>query len=171
MSNPKSQPEVLVECRTCGEVYPKTDKYFKIYSVKGRKGFRKRCRACHDAQVEKWQTEHPEDMRNNVRRYQTRKPEVREVYARNRRARERQVESSPFTAEEVLAIYGAVCYLCDTPIDLTLPRSVGTEGWEGGLHLDHLIPLGEGGPNTLRNVRPTHAICNLRRPKKLSKKP
>jgi len=49
------------------------------------------------------------------------------------------------------------------PIDLNAPRRVGIEGWELGLHLDHVIPLSKGGYDTIDNIRPTHGICNIRK--------
>lgn len=123
------------------------------------------CRICHDSQVDKWQQENQEAMRENVRRYQTRRPEIRGIYSRNRRARKLQAVSDHYTEELVIETYGAVCRLCQNPIDLTAPRQPGVDGWEMGLHLDHLIPLSKGGDDTLENIRPTHGICNLRRPK------
>jgi hypothetical protein len=81
-----------------------------------------------------------------------------------RRARLLSVEREPYTASSVLELYGSVCYLCGFEIDLSAPRhaKVGA-GWELGLHIDHVIPLIEKGPDTLSNVRPSHAICNLRK--------
>ncbi|WP_460381691.1 hypothetical protein [Staphylococcus aureus] len=35
----------------------------------------------------------------------------------------------------------AICYLCEVPINLTAPRSARQEGWEYGLHLDHVTPI------------------------------
>ena len=69
--------------------------------------------------------------------------------------------SEPYTLEQVLQEYGAICYLCEEQIDLTLPRKIGTPGWGWGLHLDHVEPISKGGKDCLENVAPTHAICNL----------
>jgi 5-methylcytosine-specific restriction endonuclease McrA len=68
---------------------------------------------------------------------------------------------SPYTLEQVLEEYGSICYLCEKRIDLSAPRKSGVEGWEHGLHLDHVIPLTKGGSDSLSNVAPTHARCNL----------
>lgn len=46
---------------------------------------------------------------------------------------------------------------------LDAPRKVGVNNWELGFHVDHLVPLSKGGSDTLENVRPTHAVCNLRK--------
>ena len=86
------------------------------------------------------------------------------------RARERSKNRSrrakitmPYNELQVIAIYGGDCYLCGLGIDFTAPRKTGIEGWENGLHIDHLVPLAKGGVDTLENVRPTHGLCNLRK--------
>ena len=62
---------------------------------------------------------------------------------------------------EVLLTHGTICHLCDRPIDMVATRKVGYYGWENGLHLDHVIPLSKGGLDTLENVKPAHARCNI----------
>jgi len=32
-----------------------------------------------------------------------------------------------------------------------------------GLHIDHVMPLSKGGPDTLENVRPAHGSCNVKK--------
>jgi 5-methylcytosine-specific restriction endonuclease McrA len=78
-----------------------------------------------------------------------------------RRAAKAGVESIPFTEDELLSLYGTDCHICLEPIDMTAPRLIGRPGWERGLHIDHLVPLAKGGPNTLANCRPSHGRCNL----------
>lgn len=46
---------------------------------------------------------------------------------------------------------------------MTAPRRTNIKGFEFGLHIDHVIPLVKGGSHTLENVRPSHAICNLKK--------
>jgi 5-methylcytosine-specific restriction endonuclease McrA len=58
--------------------------------------------------------------------------------------------------------------VCDVPIDLKVSRRVGIGDWLLGLHIDHLIPIAKGGPDTLDNVRPAHALCNLKKGSKLA---
>jgi 5-methylcytosine-specific restriction endonuclease McrA len=53
-----------------------------------------------------------------------------------------------------------ICALCGYPIDYTLPK-----GSPYSCHIDHIVPLAHGGdPYDPANLRPVHAICNLRRP-------
>ena len=60
-------------------------------------------------------------------------------------------------------MYGSDCHICLNPIDLLAPRQPGIKGWEYGLHIDHVIPLSKGGPDTLGNVRPAHGSCNVKK--------
>ena len=107
------------------------------------------------------------------------RPEVKErlyVYNRTKRAktnksrfaRSSSNKSNYFSVNTVIDAYGSDCHLCDKPIDLTAPRKVGVNGWEMSLHIDHVIPLSKGGDDTLENVRPSHAQCNLNKSAKFS---
>lgn len=65
--------------------------------------------------------------------------------------------------DELTALYGTTCHLCNEEIDMKAPRKVGEPGWERSYHPDHLIPLSKGGENIIENVRPAHAKCNMRK--------
>lgn len=111
---------------------------------------------------------HPEESRARDKENYRKNPETMKKHERKRRAQKAEVENHPYTANDVVAVWGIICYICNQEIDLTAPRhSRGGDGWEKGLHLDHVIPIAVGGPDTIDNVKPTHAICNLRRPKTL----
>ena len=103
----------------------------------------------------------PEVARRKQKKYWAKHPEKAQAFNRKRRARVNNVEHIPYTKEEVLKKYGTDCHICGTPIDLKAPRKAGKTGWEHGLHLDHLIPISKGGPDTIDNVRPAHGVCNL----------
>jgi 5-methylcytosine-specific restriction endonuclease McrA len=80
-----------------------------------------------------------------------------------RRALKLTNEHISYSEEQVLVKYGIDCHVCGHAIDMTAPRRVGVEGWELGLHLDHLVPLSRGGGDLLSNIRPAHGICNLKK--------
>ena len=103
----------------------------------------------------------PNVSRRKQKKYWAKNPEKAQAFNRLRRARVNNVEHIPSTKEEVLKKYGTDCHICGTPIDLKALRKVGKKGWEHGLHLDHLIPISKGGPDTIDNVRPAHGICNI----------
>lgn len=94
-------------------------------------------------------------------------PEVMKISSRNRRARKAKVISEAYTWQEIIQIHGSNCWLCGLPVDLEANRKVGDDGWEVGLHLDHVIPLLINGPDLKWNVQPTHGLCNLMRRRRL----
>ena len=108
-----------------------------------------------------WRSRNIETSRTRNREYYKNNKDQNLIKSARRRARVRGNGITPYTLDQVLDYYGAVCYLCEITIDLTLPRSARQEGWEYGLHLDHVIPISKGGQDCLGNVAPTHAICNL----------
>ena len=91
------------------------------------------------------------------------KPEIARQTVRARRARKKQCISIPYTEKEVLELYGTNCHICTNSINLKTSRRVGYGEWRLGLHIDHIIPIAHKGADILENVRPAHAICNLRR--------
>jgi len=88
-------------------------------------------------------------------------PEIVRANARKRRARKKNNGFEKYTEAQVLELYGNICHLCKKPIDLSLPRKIGSEGWRNSLQIDHVIPLAKGGPDMLANVKPSHAKCNI----------
>ena len=80
---------------------------------------------------------------------------------RRRKARKFNNYTERYTEKQVLEKYGLECYLCGIKIDMYAPRLVGKVGWESGLHIEHVIDIALGGPDTLENVRPSHGLCNL----------
>jgi len=89
--------------------------------------------------------------------------EARQRRARKGRAKRFGVDHDGYTTQDVLDNFGTDCHICNEAIDLTAPRSVGKMGWESGLHIDHVFPISRGGTDTLDNVRPAHAKCNIKK--------
>ena len=80
-----------------------------------------------------------------------------------RRAQKLENGHIPYSETQVLTLYGTACHLCNLPINLEASRKAGIGDWRNGLHMDHVLPISKGGSDTLENVRPTHAACNLRK--------
>jgi len=102
-----------------------------------------------------------ERLRNKA--YRSLHPEAGASRARRRRAREKNVEVSPYTEKQILSLYGVNCHLCYEKINLNASRWIGRGDWEYGLHIDHVVPISKGGGDTLQNVRPSHGICNIKK--------
>jgi hypothetical protein len=97
------------------------------------------------------------------REYSKNHPEIDRNKNRRKRAIKKQNKFEKYTEFQVLEIYGNNCYLCNIPIDMNASRKCGSPGWQYGLHIEHVIDIALGGPDTLDNVRPAHAICNLKK--------
>jgi hypothetical protein len=114
---------------------------------------------------QKYYQKNEERIRARVKKWGEENPELKASYDRKRRAIKYATRSEPYTDSQALEKWGTVCYLCNEEIDMLVSGRPGHEqGWEKGLNLDHVIPLTSGGTDTLDNVRPTHAICNLKKP-------
>jgi hypothetical protein len=92
---------------------------------------------------------------------------IRRRADRKRRALKAGNKAEKYTEKDVLNLYGSNCHICKEPIDLNAPRKSGDPGWEKGLHIDHVIPIVKGGPDTLDNVKPAHGVCNVSKSAKL----
>lgn len=75
-------------------------------------------------------------------------PDIAWAYTYSAAARRAGLEPvvEEFTKADVIRLYGDACVYCD-----------------GGAfeHLDHYVPVSQGGPHTLENVRPSCAFCNM----------
>lgn len=96
----------------------------------------------------------------NANKWRKANPEPDRAAKRRRRARLRNSAIAPYSTQQVIALYGTNCHLCGKPIDMNAPRWTAVPGYELGLHLDHVIRISEGGPDTIENIRPAHGICN-----------
>lgn len=140
--------------------------YYKNYYLKNKQKI--------DEYQKKYNEENPEKHVQASRKYLKNNPEYVKIwklknkeklreYSRKREALKLGNGHSPYTEDQVLSTYGTSCNECKLPIDMNAPRQTGLDGWENGLQIDHFIPISKGGPDTLKNVRPTHGLCNLRK--------
>lgn len=67
----------------------------------------------------------------------------------------------------VVAARGEPCAICGQPIDYSLPP-----GDPMSFELDEIVPVSRGGdPLDIRNVQPTHRICNERKGNRVDFRP
>jgi hypothetical protein len=111
--------------------------------------------------LKKYNEENRDRLRVVKREYARANPEMDRNKNRRRRAIKKQNGFEKYSELDVLSTYGTDCYLCGSPIDLSASRRCGSPGWELGLHIEHYVDIALGGPDTLENVRPSHAKCNL----------
>ena len=104
-----------------------------------------------------------EQLKEYQKEYRKNNPHKAREKDRKRRALKKANVHEPYTEDQVLETYGTNCHICKEDIDLSASRSSGAPGWEQGLHLDHVIPLSKGGPDSLNNVKPAHGLCNLQK--------
>lgn len=87
----------------------------------------------------------------------------RRIADAKRRAAGFKSRNENYKESTVIELYGTLCHICSSEIDFNATRKVGEDGWQLGLHLDHIVPLSKGGPDTIENIRPAHAVCNIRK--------
>lgn len=102
----------------------------------------------------KYRENNRDRIKDNQRRYRESERGIiknRQKGARRRaRMREAFVETVDYAA--VLAEHGMFCHICSMVI---VDASQ--------LHFDHVVPLALGGLHEYSNIRPAHALCNLRK--------
>lgn len=76
---------------------------------------------------------------------------------KNNRRRTANV-GEPYTIRELRERDGDKCHLCGRTINFDLPGN-----HPRGAHIDHLIPLADGGADCKTNVKMAHGKCNLKR--------
>ena len=121
------------------------------------------CRLAHNAKTRIDHQKHKEKRNQNRSIYRKKYPEAQRSIERKRRAQKLENVFGVYTEKEILSFYGSDCHLCYKKIDLDASRWIGRGNWEYGLHIDHVIPISKGGPDTLENVRPSHALCNIKK--------
>lgn len=137
---PLRVPEVR-QCETCPA--------FICYTGRGNR--KRYCSICsykaYQAMSKRYREKYPENCRQGRHR---------------RRARMKNAEHESFTLEDVIALHGSNCALCETPVDMSLEWPHPYSKSE-----DHTIPISRGGNHTLSNVKLAHLRCNQRKSDKL----
>lgn len=88
----------------------------------------------------------------NSRRWRREHPEQWALRNRENQRRRRARDEDPVDYAAILAEHGMVCHICGGEIASL-----------ADLHMEHVIPLARGGRHHRNNIRPAHALCNLRK--------
>ena len=116
------------------------------------------CKAAIAAYVrDKWKND--PKYKEREKEYLRNNPDKR--YRSEDRAKRHNVTRKYYTRDHIFKRDGYNCYLCNSPVDLSASHIVGTGDWELYPHIEHVIPISKGGPDTLDNVKIAHAKCNL----------
>ena len=120
-----------------------------------------------NAIARKWSRSNPEKVAASGKSWRLSNIDKVRGYTRKRRTLILGNEHTPYTEQEIIDIYGTNCHICLEPIDFNAPRHPAKPGWQKGFHIDHLIPVSKNGSDTLENVRPAHALCNISKSNKI----
>ncbi len=164
---------MMKTCGMCKNEFPKTLEYFH----KKGKYLRSYCKSCSIKVNSEWQKINKEKVNASSKAWRDKNPEKRNAIKKAwalanpekvkhiwRKAASKHKalllgnDHSPYTETEMLKRYGTVCYLCNEQIDFDAPRT--GAGYEKSFWRDHVVALINGGPDTLDNVKPSHAVCN-----------
>jgi len=124
-------PDGVRQCRTCRKVRVMESWW--------------RHRAKRMAENKAWREENADRVRENLRRWNEENRDRANLLHRLKKQRRRAAGTLTATDWElVLDIYGAACLACGKP-EVTI---------------DHVVPVSEGGLNTIVNVQPLCSYCN-----------
>jgi 5-methylcytosine-specific restriction endonuclease McrA len=166
-------PKLTKTCFICGALFQSAHKAHRTCSKpcsveRGREQSLERDRRLRaEAGVEKTTTcgwcgePRTYDIRTSVKNAyhpDCRKQAKRAAYRIKTVKRQGLLNPKRITHESVVEKYGSDCHICQTPIDLELPRT-----HKQGLTLDHVVPLSKGGVDEMHNLRPAHWICNIKK--------
>jgi len=121
------------------------------------------CKNARSAYKKEYNLKNSKKIKELQKEWRKNNPQYGPESVRRRRNKKTNNGYTPYKEFEVIDLYGTKCHICNLEIDFLCSRSAKKDNWEFGLHIDHLIPISKGGPDTLENVRPSHAICNLRK--------
>lgn len=166
-------------CARCKKEFPATLEYF--YKNGPYLGY---CKICTKEKQRLWDKNNAKEKQEYNKLYFEKNKEKKKEYSKRwrdnnteaglrgyhrRRAKKKNNGYEYYTNDQVLELYGTNCYLCDMPINLKVSGKSGSNPqWKSGLHIEHFIDIALGGPDTLENVRPSHAWCNLTKAPKIN---
>lgn len=167
-------PDRIVNCDSCGTVFTTRRKAQRFCSYDCRQsdyrfaGFAKR------AESKKTVFEYECDLCKELiirysplgghKRYHPECSKIAEQARYRKKTVKRQSNAKPsgVYVEQLIERDGYLCYLCQEPIDMKVPRTS-----KRGATVDHVIPLSRGGSDEMDNLKLAHWICNNKKSNKL----
>lgn len=140
----KGQRGMTKQCTSCEQWKPLGD----FYANGSRPGYTwPTCKACKRAERAAYREAHREAINAGKVEHHRRNPHLKWRYRYEERMREAGMLAlvEHFTRDDVVARYGDACFHCGGDFE----------------ELDHFpVPVRDGGPHTLANVRPSCRACN-----------
>jgi hypothetical protein len=162
--NAGSKTNTSGSCKACQKENAKKS-YKKTKQKRNYKKYYQENKEIKQAHARKYYEENKDRLKENHKAYlQTKKGKqvMQKAHSKRRKALAENA-GVPYERALVIARDGMFigrdhpeCYLCNKPIEDTSGAS---------LHIDHVVPVVQGGLNCFTNVASTHAACNLRREK------
>jgi len=144
-------PEGMKTCRACGKEKP----FSEYYRRSTKNGFESECKECCNLRNIDWSRKNKLSRKEHRKKWESKNPLNRQQRNSTRRARRKRLTVGKIDFSMILQRDNGHCYLCGKPID---PRD---------LHFDHVVPLSKGGEHSNDNLRPSHALCNMKKGDKL----
>lgn len=183
----KLKEQFCEPCKEANSIYQKNYRLQQGDSLKAKKrAYQQKNKVIENARSAKWREDNRERYLETLKNWRIKNLDKKTQLDRNwrkanpdkvrkiglrkyhrRRALLANAQVEDYSEDEVLALYGSICHICNSKIDLKAPRSCKQENWEWGLQIDHVIPIAKGGGDTLKNVRPAHGICNIKKGAKI----
>lgn len=108
------------------------------------------------AAYERWRRDNPDRVRASKRRWDLENAEHIRITKRDHHSLRKQRKKGRVVTKAdyklILETLGMVCHICTGEI----------HGLDD-LHFDHVIPLARGGEHVPSNIKPAHAVCNMRK--------
>ncbi len=111
------------------------------------------------SKTKEWAQNNPEKRAIIKKRWYSNNPELVRMYRMERRMREDTLSDNTITKETLEQLPKEVCGICGGILDMNAKDEKGYSQ----VHLDHIIPLIQGGSHSIHNLQWTHATCNLKK--------
>ena len=150
----KEQPMVYMTlglCRNCRSelVRPEYYRRNKEHILAKSKQYREEHPGYSDDSKRKYRETHKAECNQRIAEWQKNNPLKHNHYENKRRAQKKNTEVIEFNITDIIKPDNNICGICHKRIK------------KGDLHIDHIVPLSQGGGHVPWNIQPAHKSCNL----------